>query len=53
MKIQIIIDIFCIITFAINAITEESTGYALACVYAFVALVAHIDNLKHESHDMY
>ena len=48
--IQIIIDIICIIIFAIDAIIEESTGYAVASIYAFVALVAHINNLRHDDH---
>lgn len=45
-KSQIIIDAICIITFGYIAITGNDTGYGVACIYAFVALKAHLDNLK-------
>lgn len=45
-KSHIIIDAMCIVTFGCIAITKQDTGYGVACLYAFVALRAHLDNLK-------
>ncbi len=45
-KSQIIIDAMCIVTFGYIAIFERDTGYGMACLYAFIALKAHFDNIR-------
>lgn len=42
-KVQIIIDVICLITFAFIAISEKDYGYGVACLWVFIALMAHLD----------
>jgi hypothetical protein len=41
-KIQLGIDIFCLIFFGIIAWTDKSAGYLTACLWVIIAMISHV-----------
>jgi hypothetical protein len=41
-KIQLGIDIFCLIFFGIIAWTDKSEGYLTACLWVIIAMISHV-----------
>ena len=47
-KIQLGIDIFCLICFGIMAWNDKSDGYLTTCLWIIVAMISHLRELNME-----
>lgn len=47
-KIQLGIDIFCLIFFGIIAWTDKSAGYLIACLWVIIAMISHVREYERE-----
>lgn len=46
MKVQLGIDIFCIVHFGTIAWSEKNEGYLMACLWVIVAMISHLRELE-------